>query len=197
MSKIVQLENRYKEKVYPVAGGALEDSITAGMIADPVPIIGEDHSATPAAQFVATGNIQGGAVTTEKLADGAVTSDKIDWATIEEVVSYNEGRQRAIKFANGLLVNIMYINYANVSFTTANGSLYNSSFLESPDYPVPFVEIYGKPLWGLTTGGWAAWIDAVQEPSELTNPGSPRFAREATATSAQVRASCVAFGRWK
>ena len=69
-NKIVQLENEAGDNIYPLAGGALTGSISKTMLEEGV-FEGPELSEPSSVAYVATDNIQ----------DGAVTSDKIDWTT--------------------------------------------------------------------------------------------------------------------
>ena len=78
-NKIVQLENENGDNIYPIAGGALTGSISKTMLEEGV-FEGPELSEPSTVAYVATDNIQ----------DGAVTSDKIGWTTIAEELYYNE-----------------------------------------------------------------------------------------------------------
>ena len=70
-NKIVQLENESGDNLYPIAGGALTGSISKTMLEEGI-FAGPELSEPSSVAYVATDNIQ----------DGAVTSDKIDSATL-------------------------------------------------------------------------------------------------------------------
>lgn len=74
-NKIVQLENEAGDNIYPLAGGALTGSISKTMLEEGV-FEGPELSEPSTVAYVATDNIQ----------DGAVTSDKIDWTTMSSSV---------------------------------------------------------------------------------------------------------------
>ena len=69
-NKIVQLENESGDNLYPIAGGALTGSISKTMLEEGI-FAGPELSEPSSVAYVATDNIQ----------DGAVTSDKIDFTT--------------------------------------------------------------------------------------------------------------------
>lgn len=71
-NKIVQLENEAGDNIYPLAGGALTGSISKTMLEEGV-FEGPELSEPSSVAYVATDNIQ----------DGAVTSDKIDFTTYD------------------------------------------------------------------------------------------------------------------
>lgn len=72
--RIVQLQDRNDDNIYPVAGAATQGSITKAMLAEGI-FEGPELSEPSSVAYVATDNIQ----------DGAVTSDKIDWTTMNTV----------------------------------------------------------------------------------------------------------------
>lgn len=68
---IVQLTDKSGNNIYPIAGGATQDSISKAMLAEGV-FEGPELFPSPNEAYVRTDNI----------VDGAVTSDKIDWTTL-------------------------------------------------------------------------------------------------------------------
>lgn len=68
---IVQLTDKSGNNIYPIAGGATQDSISKSMLAEGV-FEGPELFPSPNEAYVRTANI----------VDGAVTSDKIDWTTL-------------------------------------------------------------------------------------------------------------------
>lgn len=81
-NNIVQLKDYSDNNVYPIAGAATQGSITKAMLEEGI-FEGQELSQPSSVAYVATDNIQTSAVTTPKIADGAVTSDKIDSATMD------------------------------------------------------------------------------------------------------------------
>lgn len=69
-NNIVQLTDYNDNNIYPIAGAAAQGSITKSMLEEGV-FEGPELSEPSTVAYVATDNIQ----------DGAVTSDKIDWTT--------------------------------------------------------------------------------------------------------------------
>ena len=66
-NKIVQLEDRTGDNIYPIAGGTVEDAVTKAMLAEGV-FEGPELSSPSTLAYVRTENI----------VDGAVTADKTD-----------------------------------------------------------------------------------------------------------------------
>ena len=66
-NKIVQLEDRTGDNIYPIAGGTVEDAVTKAMLAEGV-FEGPELSSPSNIAYVRTENI----------VDGAVTADKTD-----------------------------------------------------------------------------------------------------------------------
>jgi len=78
-NNIVQLTDSDNNNVYPIAGAAAQGSITKAMLEEGV-FEGTELSEPSTVAYVATDNIQNGAVTTAKIANDAVNSSKVDWA---------------------------------------------------------------------------------------------------------------------
>ena len=70
-NKIVQLENEAGDNIYPLAGGALTGSISKTMLEEGV-FEGPELSKPSSVAYVATDNIQDGAVPSAKIASGVV-----------------------------------------------------------------------------------------------------------------------------
>ena len=109
---IVQLTDKSGNNIYPIAGGATQDSISKSMLAEGV-FEGPELFPSPNEAYVRTANI----------VDGAVTSDKIDWATLEptnyaadatiSLGSYNSNTQQMLLYPNGDVIINITINTAN------------------------------------------------------------------------------------
>ena len=94
--RIVQLQDRSSNNVFPIAGGTTQGVITKAMFSDDAAFVDSTIGTISSTAYVSNANIQdyaittpkinGEAVTTAKLATGAVTSDKIDWTTLERTV---------------------------------------------------------------------------------------------------------------
>lgn len=83
-----------------ISWDANEAILSHAIYTQDMPFIDDVLSTPSSVAYVATDNIQTSAVTTPKIADGAVTSDKIDWTTIkvgsERVVGYLDSTSQPI-----------------------------------------------------------------------------------------------------
>lgn len=113
--------------------------VTVGVYADDAVFLGSEGSAvgTPA-PWVDTSDIKNGAVTTDKVADGAVKSAKIDWTTI------GKSSNHYIKFGD-IVIQWGVADFGNQSFSTDFWGTFNraGSIDLHFNYPIAFDE---KPV---------------------------------------------------
>lgn len=73
--RVIQLQDKEGDNVYPLAGGFINDGITKAMLAEGV-FEGETLSTPTDVDYVATDNIQDGAVTAAKIATATYSTDE-------------------------------------------------------------------------------------------------------------------------
>ena len=83
---IVQLTDDSGNDVFPLAGGMANDSVTKAMLVEGV-FEGDVLSTPTSVDYVATDNIQDGAVTNAKMANNAVKSSNLDATTLYDNAS--------------------------------------------------------------------------------------------------------------
>ena len=124
---IVQLTDNSGNNVYPIAGGATQGSISKSMLAEGV-FEGPELSPPSSLEYVRTENI----------VDGAVTSDKIDWTTINYTTN-----EKIAYYLGGTPV---YRKYLEITHTQASvGQLHNHGISNLSK----IVNIFG---WASATG---------------------------------------------
>ena len=173
---IVQLTDKSGNNIYPIAGGATQDSISKSMLAEGV-FEGPELFPSPNEAYVRTANI----------VDGAVTSDKIDWTTIDDVVTNANGT--AFKFHNGMMV--AYI--AKEVTTDAQYGIYQWNF------PVAFtaVPVVVAPI--CRTSSYVVIAPSVDGGNNtVANIKSNKLSDGAVLTNATLSTfSAFAIGKWK
>lgn len=161
--------------------------------------------------FPIAGGMAEDSITTQMLKDGSVTSDKIDWATINQTITDTSGRT-GIYFDDGTL--IAYRNVTGTAdITTAWGSLYRGQILSSgtgtsftPSTGTDFIE---KPIVSIRVGATSAttfmvasWTNSDPVVSSSTGrwglpTGSTALVRPTSASSVPFSVDIIAIGRWK
>ena len=150
-------------------------------------------------------------VGTNMINDKAVTSDKIDWTTINimeapgkyEIVGTTTGDNLnyAIKYDDGRLVCVQKYLIASVAATSAWGGVYSRDGVMTPvNYAVEFTAIpvvSATPVANNTAGNFWLCLDAGNYASTTTHPGAYQFVRGTSATITNVRIDIVAYGFWK
>ena len=120
-NKIVQLENKSGDNLYPIAGGALTGSISKTMLEEGI-FEGPELSQPSSVAYVATDNIQ----------DGAVTSDKIDWTTSTPVYAQHTWQRTNVASSQGApAINGTYTTdttLATITLTPVKSGLMNIEF---------------------------------------------------------------------
>ena len=90
--------------------------------------VGSVLSTPSSVAYVATDNIQPSAVTTAKIANGAVTSDKIDWTTLQTIDLSSYIKSDTVTAVNRALAivfgKIVYLNITVTTVTLAGGGTY-------------------------------------------------------------------------
>lgn len=113
--------------------------VTMAIYAEDAVLLGDDGTAvdTPA-PWVDTSDIKNGAITTNKIADGAVKSAKIDWATI------GESSNHYTKFGD-IVIQWGVADFGDQSFSTDFWGTFNRSARQDMhfNYPIAFDE---KPV---------------------------------------------------
>ena len=134
--RIVQLQDRNDDNIYPVAGAATQGSITKAMLAEGV-FEGAEISNPGNIAYVSTSAIQDEAVTTAKIADlnvttaklatGAVTSDKIDSTTID-LHDYKTASVTSLGARAKLTVRggMAFVSVAGDTVSTASSVIYDN-----------------------------------------------------------------------
>lgn len=79
-NKIVQLQNKDGDNIFPVSAGLASDSVTTDMIQDGA-VTSDKVDFTTFDQDITTGAIANNAVTTAKIANTAVTAGKINFSS--------------------------------------------------------------------------------------------------------------------
>lgn len=169
---------------------------TTANIVPPVDI-GSVLSTPSDVAYVNSNNIISNAVTTGKIATGAVTADKIDFTTILEVVGTTTGDNQnyAIKYSDGRLVCVIR-KTATVSISTAWGNLYSLDVAGSNigNWAVEFIE---PPVIEQSVASAASIIVAPYQPPTLTTAPGLTLCRPTTISNASVVYNIVAYGFWK
>ena len=114
-NKIVQLENESGDNLYPIAGGALTGSISKTMLEEGV-FEGPELSEPSSVAYVATDNIQ----------DNAVTSDKIDYTTLNiDLTDYKTATVTAVSRATAKTFGkLVQLNITVTTSTLSAGGTY-------------------------------------------------------------------------
>lgn len=145
----------------------------------------------------------GGPVTTNMIADGAVTADKIDWTTIGETVNGTTSTSVPINYArkypDGRLICFQRYVWTNKSVSTAWGNCYSGTFMTPVNYAVPFT---ATPIVSATpnlTAGGNVWVASRGENgfTSRTKPGAFQLVRPTSTSGSSGYLDIVAYGYWK
>lgn len=142
----------------------------------------EGNNIYPISRGLATNSVD-----TNAIQNGAVTSDKMDWATIADVVTNSNGT--AIKFGNGLMI-------CTVAKEVTTDATYG---VTRWDYPVAFIS---APVVCSNTTRTSGYKNALAR-VDGTNPTYTQFAWINAADNSQLKSetipafSAFAIGNWK
>lgn len=142
-----------------------------------------------------------GAVTTDKLADNAVTSEKIDWTTVLEIVGTTTGDfNYGIKFTDGRLICLQRYSWSGKS-SAATGSVFVISGLMTPkNYAVEFT---GMPAvsatYSTSPGSYDGWLgtDYTYGKGSASKPAAYQIYRSYTGNNTSGSIDIIAYGFWK
>lgn len=132
-------------------------------------------------------------IQTTDIADGAITTNKLDWGSIESVVTNSNGT--AIKYSDGNLICYGHRLLSGISFD-AIGSLYRHIAYNPFNFPVAFIS---EPVVTFSTHHTAdysfCWVYAAM--ANTTSITRMDLLRPLSATSVNTYISYQAIGRWK
>lgn len=137
-------------------------------------------------------------ITTDDIVNGAITSDKLDWGSIVDVVGTDTNR--CWKFANGLMIAAVK-KTASITFSQWN-AIYESEVIYPPDYAVAFAAIPAA-TYSILSSPLQAWPGQGSGRSAQSNfngtttraPGIVLM-RDGTG-SGSFTIGWIAVGRWK
>lgn len=140
--------------------------------------------------------LDAGAIGTSAIANSAITSELIDWSSIEEVVG--SGNSIAIRYANGWQTAIKRVQgTVAANQETAFGSLYEGPTMSIGEWASPFIEV---PFVTLSAekgaSGGDYFLGATGNMATATT--GPQFSvLRPNQFAMNYRVTCVARGHWK
>lgn len=162
-----------------ISWDANEAILSHAIYTQDMPFIDSVLSTPSSVAYVATDNIQTSAVTTPKIADGAVTSDKIDWTTLETIDLTDYAgtavtgitRAHLFKFGRICTLNIT----VNMSAYTAGNFAYVLRGLPSSIRPVENFDVFV-----IGGSGYTAMRGLINTGGELAIIGGTSYASGST-----------------
>lgn len=140
-------------------------------------------------------------VTTNKLADGAVTSEKIDWTTALEIVGTTTGDfNYGIKFADGRLICLQRYSWTGKSSTTQGSVFVISGVMTPKNYAVEFT---GMPAvsatYSTSPGSYDGWLgtDYTYGKGSASKPAAYQIYRGYTGNNTSGSIDIIAYGFWR
>ena len=137
---------------------------------------------------------------TSAIADAAITSAKLDWTSIEEIVGTYTGNgdlNYAIKFGSGLMIAVIKKGFTNISFGQW-GSVYEHTFSSNwlGNWAVTFKNTPAVTATVSANGG--AWIASdTYGIQTTTRPGQIEICRPNQLSGLNGSITVVGIGRWK
>lgn len=132
-----------------ISWDANEAILSHAIYTQDMPFIDDVLSTPSSVAYVATDNIQTSAVTTPKIADGAVTSDKIDWATH----TYSTTEKVVGTDTDGKTIYERTWVASSVSFAAATNNSFNLVASTEPTVPKEIVDAFGHVAGIQYSGG--------------------------------------------
>lgn len=168
---IVQLTDKNGNNVFPIAGAATQDSISKSMLEEGV-FEGPELFPAPAEAYVRTNDI----------VDGAVTSDKIDWTTIN-AVNYSTTEQPIGTWIDGKplyrkVIDLGYLPNATSKSTSTDligaftvVSVRGSAYVASSCLPMPHVALSAQDNIGISYNAGSNMIVVTTGTNRSTSTG--------------------------